>query len=215
LKVSVFAVFAVVSANVVDAFAAGPDSTVPPVPTSSRAESLSAEEQARAEQMVINNCRACHAERLLAQQRLTEAQWEGVIKKMQGWSAPLEEGGQRLLARYLSRRYAPDAPPPALTLISALDAAQAIARLHDGRFGGGSAREGRVLYQELCQTCHGADGKGDAEKLGVALVEKPVIFRADELAEVVKKGRGRMPAFADLTDKKIGALIAYLRILKD
>jgi mono/diheme cytochrome c family protein len=176
-------------------------------------ERLSKEEEEKAERIVVEDCLACHAKELLSEQRITAQQWEAVIKKMEGWGAPLEEGEGALLARYLSERYGVDEPAAEIKTISSIDAMRAIARLPDGQFAAGSAKDGKAKYQELCAKCHGADAKG--ESFGVALAEKPAIFRAPELAEAVRKGRGRMPAFPDLGDKSIAAIIAYLRILRD
>ena len=73
------------------------------------------------------------------------------------------------------------------------------------------------IYKTNCVLCHSADGSGDSPS-GKALHAKDL--RSDEvqkesdaeLAEVITKGRGKMPAFgAKLKPDDVTKLVAYIR----
>jgi mono/diheme cytochrome c family protein len=75
------------------------------------------------------------------------------------------------------------------------------------------------LFKTNCTLCHSADGSGDnatgkafhAKDLRSAEVQKQTDA---ELAEVITKGRGKMPAFgAKIKPDDISKLVAYLREL--
>jgi mono/diheme cytochrome c family protein len=75
------------------------------------------------------------------------------------------------------------------------------------------------LFKTNCALCHGADGSGDnptgkafhAKDLRSAEVQKQTDA---ELAEVITKGRGKMPAFGTkIKPDDVTKLVAYLRAL--
>ena len=75
------------------------------------------------------------------------------------------------------------------------------------------------LFKTNCIQCHGANGSGDtaagkafhAKDLRSAEVQKQTDV---ELAEVITKGRGKMPAFgAKIKPDDVTKLVAYLREL--
>jgi mono/diheme cytochrome c family protein len=75
------------------------------------------------------------------------------------------------------------------------------------------------VYKTNCALCHSANGSGDSAS-GKALKAKDlrsleVQGKSDaELAEVVVKGRGKMPAFGQkLSADVIKSLVAYIREL--
>ncbi len=178
---------------------------------------LTDRDRTEAAALVANDCQACHAPEMLAQQRLTGTQWAAVIKKMQGWGSPLPPDSAALVARYLGALYSPSSVPPAATpfepkAVAARDAASTLAALPDRRFRGGSAAKGQVIYAAGCAGCHGADATGTP--LGVGLTDRPLLYRAAELAAVVRTGRGRMPASPHLSDDDLASLLAYLRRLR-
>jgi len=78
-------------------------------------------------------------------------------------------------------------------------------------------REGKFLYQDKCQFCHGmkGDGKGPAAEplLGYPSdFTDPQFWQENEelvIEETIKNGEGLMPAF-DLTPKEIKAIIGYM-----
>jgi mono/diheme cytochrome c family protein len=179
---------------------------------------LTEEEKADAEQALANDCHACHAPELLDQQRLTAKQWEAVLVKMQSWGAPLEPERVPMLVRYLAARHAPDEPIFTPQPVDAKAAALAFSRTADGKIQGGDPKRGRAAYVERCAKCHGEaacgpDGTG--ADFGVALVEKPILWRAPDFAEIIRRGRGRMPSFEDMQDKDIASILAHLRTLRD
>ena len=77
---------------------------------------------------------------------------------------------------------------------------------------------GKNLFEEKCQICHGANGKGDGPA-APALNPSPKDFTKpkfwqDEtdkkITDTVRKGHPPMPAF-DLKDDEIRAIIDYMR----
>lgn len=88
-----------------------------------------------------------------------------------------------------------------------------------GRGGGPPVPPGQAVYQQNCQTCHGADRLGSAT--GVPLVQAaadPVNniaagaprFDAAAIRTVVAAGKGRMPAMPHLTTADVDAVVAFL-----
>jgi len=78
-------------------------------------------------------------------------------------------------------------------------------------------KQGKNLYEEKCQLCHGVDGKGDGPA-AVALTKQPKDFNSRDfwtpdvdkkIADTVRNGHSPMPAF-DLTDEEIKAITDYM-----
>ncbi len=68
---------------------------------------------------------------------------------------------------------------------------------------------GEEEWQGVCAKCHGLGGEG-----GIApqIIGSPVLSDRQELEEIVRNGRGEMPAVGSgWSDEQIDALIAYLR----
>ncbi|HZS36703.1 MAG TPA: c-type cytochrome [Polyangia bacterium] len=171
---------------------------------------MQAEEPAK--ELIANNCLSCHSEELLAQQRLTAKQWAAAVKKMQGWGAPIEAEHVEALVAYLAEHFGPNTPRFQPAPLDAAAAAAALAPLPDGKFKGGSAAKGKSLYQTACLSCHGADAHGSPT--GMNLADRPLLRRAPEFAAVTRAGKGRMPAFATLSNADVASLLAYLRGLE-
>lgn len=85
----------------------------------------------------------------------------------------------------------------------------------------GSAEEGDTpaLYKARCAACHGEDGhpKGIAKNSAVFTDEAwKNSTSLDEVAQVISRGRSRMPGFGSkLTPEEIQALAAYVLAMKD
>ncbi len=173
---------------------------------------LTPDQVATAQLAVRNNCLACHGQEMLDQQRLTPAQWSANVKKMQGWGAPLEPGEPELVVSYLAERSGPSAGTYGIPEVDAKLAAASLAPTPDGDLAGGDAARGEALYKSSCASCHGPDAKG--ERLGINLVDRPVLYRAADFAAVVTKGRNRMPETTGILKTDIAALLTYLRSLK-
>jgi hypothetical protein len=54
-----------------------------------------------------SSCLACHGEDVIAQQRLTRAQWDAEINKMTGWGAKVSDQDRSALLDYFAARYGP------------------------------------------------------------------------------------------------------------
>jgi mono/diheme cytochrome c family protein len=81
----------------------------------------------------------------------------------------------------------------------------------------GQAETGEAIYKRNCAGCHGPDGSGQTAMgrsfklmdLRSADVQK---LTDAQLAEVVGKGKGRMPAYEKrLSHEQIQSVVAYLR----
>lgn len=81
------------------------------------------------------------------------------------------------------------------------------------------AQSGEATYKARCQSCHGATGTPNpalAKLLGVKPVSDPDVRKLtpDQMAAVVKNGKGKMKPVAGLTDAEIKSVVAYYRSLK-
>ncbi len=77
--------------------------------------------------------------------------------------------------------------------------------------------QGRTLFSDKCQICHGANGKGDGPAAS-GLSSKPANFTDPKfwqgnvdkkITDTIKNGHGMMPSF-DLKPAQIKNLIDYL-----
>jgi hypothetical protein len=50
-------------------------------------------------------CLTCHGEEVIAQQRLSPAQWAAEVEKMIRWGAPVKPEQKAGILEYLSKRY--------------------------------------------------------------------------------------------------------------
>jgi mono/diheme cytochrome c family protein len=82
------------------------------------------------------------------------------------------------------------------------------------------ADAGGDTFKAKCAACHGATGAGDTtmgknlklRDMGSADVQKQ---SDDELATIVTKGKGKMPAYdGKLTKEQIGEVVKFIRSLK-
>lgn len=163
-----------------------------------------------AKKIAENACLSCHQEEMLQQQRLTKAQWEKTVTKMAGWGANLEESEKAPLVAYLAEKYGPDAgaftpePLPANASLALLDP------IDDGEYGGGDPEKGKATYTDKCSGCHGQDALGH---IGVRLVDRPFLYRAKDVAELVRRGKGKMPP-AVVEARDLADILAHLRRLR-
>jgi mono/diheme cytochrome c family protein len=89
-----------------------------------------------------------------------------------------------------------------------------------GACGGGSGAsaptevDGAELFLRRCAACHGIEGEGNVGPGFAGVADR---LTPEEHASVIRQGRvgtiGQMPAFADLTDEEVAALVEYERSL--
>ena len=187
---------------------APPDAGSPAKPDAAASATTS---NADGKALVAQACLSCHTEQMLAQQRLTQAQWTKTVTKMVGWGANLDPVEAPSLVAYLSETYGPDAGPYKVETISADDALAELAPTPDAPFPAGDPEKGKALFIDKCSGCHGQDARG---AIGVLLVDRPILYRAADLAKTVRKGRGKMLPIA-LSDADVGDVLAHLRRLKN
>jgi quinoprotein glucose dehydrogenase len=72
----------------------------------------------------------------------------------------------------------------------------------------GPPRTGPEVYAVACASCHGTDRRG--KDRAPSLLGVGERFSAEQLREVIDRGRGFMPSFANLREDERQAVIAYL-----
>jgi cytochrome c5 len=162
-----------------------------------------------AKKIVENGCLSCHREDMLQQQRLTKAQWEKTVTKMAGWGANIEEADKPAIVAYLAEHYGPEAGPFTPPNAEAAATLALLDPLDDGDYANGDAAKGKATYTDKCSGCHGPDGLGH---IGVRLVDRPFLYRAKDVAELVRRGKGKMPP-AVVETRDLADILAHLRTL--
>jgi mono/diheme cytochrome c family protein len=74
-------------------------------------------------------------------------------------------------------------------------------------------QSGRQVYQQICQACHMADGKGGSGAGTIpALAGNPRLNAAAYPITVVVRGKGGMPPFSTILDPgQVAAVVTYVR----
>jgi cytochrome c oxidase cbb3-type subunit III len=81
--------------------------------------------------------------------------------------------------------------------------------------GQGSATEGSQQFIRNCAGCHGTDGRGGDKAPSIATMPSVVALSDDALVKIVHDGtQAGMPAFPQLGDAGIRAVVDYLRTLQ-
>jgi quinoprotein glucose dehydrogenase len=70
------------------------------------------------------------------------------------------------------------------------------------------SRAGSVVYAAACANCHGLDRRGNDR--APSLADLGARLSAEQIQEVLERGRGFMPSFANLPESEKAAVIAYL-----
>src|SRR5581483_4966468 len=70
--------------------------------------------------------------------------------------------------------------------------------------------KGRAVFASNCQLCHGSDRKGHPPGTP-SLVDIGDRFNAEETKNIVRHGKGQMPAFPQLSEGELSDLMSYLR----
>jgi mono/diheme cytochrome c family protein len=181
----------------------------PPAVEDAGATSVSTPVTTDARDIAKKACLSCHQMEMLEQQRLTEAQWTKEVTKMQGWGANLEASDAPVLIAWLSASFGPDAGAWTVPSADIREALRPITPAEDGNYANGNAEHGKALYQDRCSGCHAPGAEGH---LGVNLVDKPFLYRAEDFAGTIRRGRGKMPP-ATIEDRDVADILAHLRSL--
>jgi cytochrome c oxidase subunit 2 len=73
----------------------------------------------------------------------------------------------------------------------------------------GESELGQATFAGACAKCHGMQGEG---LIGPALAGNPIVEQRDAIEEVVRNGRGEMPAVGrGWSDRQLDALFGYMR----
>ena len=74
--------------------------------------------------------------------------------------------------------------------------------------------DGRMTFQSLCSGCHGVDGNGGEHAPSILPASPRRTMKA--LTRIIREGvpRKGMPAFKQLPDAELRALVAYMRTLQ-
>jgi cytochrome c oxidase subunit II len=73
----------------------------------------------------------------------------------------------------------------------------------------GESELGRQTFEGVCAKCHGLRGEG---LIAPALAGNPIVEQRDALEDVVRNGRGQMPAVGrGWDDRQLDALVRYMR----
>jgi len=78
-----------------------------------------------------------------------------------------------------------------------------------GALGGMTLGSGVDVYSAFCAGCHGADRRGDGDRVS-ALWGVGARLSAAQIEAVIARGRGFMPAFRDLPEPERAAVVDYL-----
>jgi mono/diheme cytochrome c family protein len=79
--------------------------------------------------------------------------------------------------------------------------------------------QGRLLFEQICATCHGDHGEGRANDLKAPPLNingKTAVYSDDRIEMIIRDGGRIMPAFDDqLSPSEIQAAVVYLRALSE
>ncbi|NHK38044.1 c-type cytochrome [Thermus thermophilus] len=156
--------------------------------------------------LVLGKCQTCHDLQYVVDSKgITRGQWEEVVRNMKVMGLQLTPEEEEVLLNYLATYLGPNPPPP-----QAEDAEAA------------EPRSGEALYATFCASCHGPEGRGQAN-LFPPLRENPTLRDPRYPVLVLLYGlegpiavgdqtyQGIMPSFGHLSDEEIAALVNYLR----
>ncbi|HKO54953.1 MAG TPA: cytochrome c [Thermoanaerobaculia bacterium] len=81
------------------------------------------------------------------------------------------------------------------------------------------AADGPALFKQQCAVCHGAKGDGNTpagKSMKVKDLGSPDVQKLTDaqLADVITKGKGKMPAFPRLSAADVKALVGVIRSLR-
>jgi mono/diheme cytochrome c family protein len=74
-----------------------------------------------------------------------------------------------------------------------------------------TADQGKIVYNQLCIRCHGDNG--DAMIAGAKNLKISTLSSV-EISTIIMKGQGGMPAFENLSESQLKAVVQYTESLK-
>jgi len=80
---------------------------------------------------------------------------------------------------------------------------------------GESLPGGKRLYAEMCLYCHGVDRSGDALGEYPSLVDLDQRMSREDVAALVRAGKGRMPSFGFLSEGELASLVSFVHSGRD
>ncbi len=91
--------------------------------------------------------------------------------------------------------------------------AQGVGDTSGSGHGTASSETGKAVYGEICQACHMPNAEGGMGAGAIpALAKNPHLADPDWMVSTVLKGRGGMPAFAEmLSPEQIAGVTTYVR----
>jgi cytochrome c5 len=134
--------------------------------------------------MVNGVCSSCHGADLITGKQSTRVEWEGVVERMKGYGASLDDKQKTTLLDYLAKTYGPKQQAAATTATPVAASADA-----------GKADAGKAILENFCGNCHDLD-----------LVTNRVGTQS-EWQELVDRMNGRG---AGVADKDVPVLVQYL-----
>jgi cytochrome c oxidase cbb3-type subunit III len=79
----------------------------------------------------------------------------------------------------------------------------------------GDVAAAAAVFKTKCAGCHGPDGKGKPELQTPDLSSDEVQKKSDsDLAAIITKGKGKMPAYKNMTPDQVNDMVAFIRSLK-
>lgn len=156
--------------------------------------------------LVLGKCQACHDLGYVVDSKgITRGQWEEVVENMKVMGLQLTPEEEEVLLNYLATYLGPNPPPPQAENAEAAE-----------------PRSGEALYATFCASCHGTEGRGQAnlfpplrENPALQDPQYPVLVLLYGLEGPIAVGgqtyQGIMPSFGHLSDEEIAALVNYLR----
>ena len=79
----------------------------------------------------------------------------------------------------------------------------------------GKSSSPKQLYQLHCASCHGAEMRGDHSGTYPSLIDLQNKINTDQLHQLLRKGRGMMPAFIHLSETERKAIVSFVMLKND
>lgn len=163
--------------------ASTPPAATPPAGTPAAGQDDPAAEAA-GKALVEGMCSSCHGADLITSKNVSRSDWQGIVDRMKGYGASLDDKQTTALLDYLVKHYGPKQA-----------ASAAPANAAPGKAAAAAADPGKMLLESYCASCHDLD-----------LVSGRTGTQS-EWQDIVDRMNGRG---AGVPDKDIPVLVQYL-----